>query len=76
MKLRINEAIARCEMMGKKVFKKQIAARIFSDSSEAAQQVNFSSLCNGKTKRIAPEWVKIICEMCDCTPNFLFGYGD
>ena len=72
MKLRINEAILRSEMNGKKVFKKDIAARIFPGVSEAAQQVNFTNLCQGKTKRVAPEWVLIICVMCDCPPNYLF----
>lgn len=75
MKLRINEAILRSEMNGKKVFKKDIAARIFPGVSEAAQQVNFTNLCQGKTKRVAPEWVLIICEMCDCTPNYLFNFN-
>jgi DNA-binding Xre family transcriptional regulator len=76
MKLRINEAILRSEMNGKKVFKKDIAARIFPGVSEAAQQVNFTNLCQGKTKRVAPEWVLIICEMCDCTPNYLFNFNE
>jgi len=76
MKLRINEAILRSEMNGKKVFKKDIAARIFPGVSEAAQQVNFTNLCQGKTKRVAPEWVLIICEMCDCTPNYLFNFKE
>lgn len=76
MKLRINEAILRSEMNGKKVFKKDIAARIFPGVSVAAQQVNFTNLCQGKTKRVAPEWVLIICEMCDCTPNYLFNFKE
>lgn len=76
MKLRVNEAIARSEMNGKKVLKKDIAARIFEGASESAQQVNMTNLCNGTTKRVAPEWVAIICEMCGCTANFLFGMED
>lgn len=76
MKLKVNEAIARSKANGKKVFKKEIAARIFPGVSESAQQVNMTNLCNGTTKRIAPEWVIIICEMCNCTPNYLFGYEE
>ena len=42
MKLRVNEAIARSEANGKKVLKKDIAARLFEGASESAQQVNKS----------------------------------
>lgn len=73
LKLRVNEAIARSEANGKKVLKKDIAARLFEGASESAQQVNMTNLCNGKTKRIVPEWVVIICEMLDCTADYLFG---
>lgn len=76
MKLKINEAIARSAANGKKVFKKDIAARLFKGASESAQQVNMTNLCNGTTKRIMPEWVVIICEMCDCSANYLFGMED
>lgn len=74
VKLRVNEAIARSEANGKKVLKKDIAAKLFPGVSESAQQVNMTNLCNGTTKRIVPDWVVIICEMCDCEPNYLFGY--
>lgn len=73
LRLKINEAIARSEANGKKVLKKDIAARLFEGASESAQQVNMTNLCNGKTKRIIPEWVVIICEMLDCTADYLFG---
>ena len=76
MKLRVNEAIARSETNGKKVLKKDIAARLFEGASESAQQVNMTNLCNGTTKRIVPEWVVIICEMCGCSADYLFGMED
>lgn len=76
MKLRVKEAIARSEANGKKVYKKDIAARLFDGVSESAQQVNMTNLLNGKTQRIKPEWVVIICEMCGCTANYLFGMED
>lgn len=75
-KIKIKEAIERSKQNGKKVFKKDIAERLFPGVSKAAQQVNMTSLLNGTTKRIDPDWVKIICEMCDCTPNFLFDYEE
>ena len=74
--LRIKEAVARAERMGKKVMLKDIAARLYPDSGEQARQVNMSNLVTGRKKSVSPECVNIICEMCDCTPNYLFGYED
>lgn len=76
MRLRVNEAIAKAQTKGKKVYKKDIAEKIWSESSQQAQQVNMTSLCNGRTKYFKPEWVEIICEMCEVSPNYLFGYED
>ena len=76
LRLRVNEAIARSEANGKKILKKDIAARLFEGASESTQQVNMTNLCNGTTKRIVPEWVEIICEMCGCSADYLFGMED
>lgn len=73
-KLRINEAIARAKDAGHVVSKKQIAARLFPGRSESTQQVNLSSLCNGRRQRIDPEHVIVLCDMLNCDPNYLFGY--
>lgn len=72
LRLRVNEAIARSETNGKKVLKKTLPP-VFEGASESAQQVNMTNLCNGTTKRIVPEWVVILCEMLDCTADYLFG---
>lgn len=74
--MRIETAIARAKEQGRKVMKKEIAARLWPDSNEAAQQVNMTALCSGKTTRINPEWVGIICEMCGCTADFLLGLSN
>jgi len=74
--MRIEQAIARAKEQGKKVFKKDIAARLWPDSTMAAQQVNMTALCNGETARISPKWVNIICEMTGCTADFLFGLSN
>lgn len=74
--LRVNEAIARAQTNGKKVFKKDVAARLWADSTESSQQVNMTNLCNGTTKKISPDWVDVLCEMLDCTPNYLFGFDE
>lgn len=71
--MRIEQAIARAKDAGRKVLKKDIAARLWPNSNETAQQVNMTALCSGKTTKINPEWVAIICEMTGCTADFLFG---
>lgn len=73
MTLRIEEAIARAKANGTKVLKKDIAAKLWPDSVESAQQVNMTKLCNGRTASIKPEWVVVVCEMTGCTADFLFG---
>lgn len=70
--MNVEKAIARAKECGLKVKKKDIAARLWPNSSEVAQQVNMTSLLNGTTRKVEPEWVKIICEMTGVDPNFLF----
>lgn len=74
--MRIEQAIARAKEQGNKVLKKDIAAKLWPDSTEAAQQVNMTRLCNGGTTKIDEDWVSIICQMTGCTPNFLFGFSN
>lgn len=74
--MRIEQAIARAKEQGNKVMKKDVAARLWPNSSPAAQQVNMTILCKGKTTRINTEWVNIICEMTGCTADFLFGLSN
>lgn len=70
----LEEAIARARANGIKVKKKDIAERLWPTRTQEAQQVNMSALCNGRRKTINPDWVEVICDMCNCTPNELFGY--
>lgn len=74
--MRIEQAIARAKEQGNKVLKKDIAARLWPDSTPVAQQVNMTALCRGETARIVPDWVNIICEMTGCTADFLFGLSN
>ena len=76
LRLKVNEAIARSEANGKKVMKKDIAARIWSESTPESQQVNMTNLCSGVTKKINPDWVVILCEMLDCSADYLFGLSN
>ena len=74
--MRIEQAIARAKEQGKKVLKKDLAAKLWPDSTEAGQQVNMTALCSGKTTKINPDWVAIICDMTGCTADFLFGISN
>lgn len=73
-KLRINEAIARAKDAGRVVTKKEIAARLFPGRPESTQQVNLTNICNGRTQRVDPAHVIVLCDMLDCDPNYLFDY--
>ena len=74
--IRIEQAIARAKESGTKILKKDIAARLWPDSSPAVQGINMRNLCNGSTSRITVEWVNIICEMTGCSADFLFGLSN
>ena len=71
--LKVNEAIALAEAMGRKIMKKDLAAKIWPNSRPEAQVVNMSNLCSGVTKKINPEWIITICRETGCTADFLFG---
>lgn len=79
--MRIEQAIAKAnerafENGEKKILKKDIAARLWPDSTPVAQQVNMTALCNGDTIRVVPDWIVIICQMTGCTADFLLGITD
>ena len=71
--LKVNEAIALSEAMGKKVLKKDLAAKIWPNSRSEAQAVNMTNLCSGVTKKVNPEWIVTICRETGCTADFLLG---
>ena len=57
MRLRVNEAIALSEAMGKKILKKDLASKIWPNSRSEAQAVNMTNLASGITKKVNPEWI-------------------
>lgn len=69
---RIEEAIARARDNGMKVYKNEIAAKLWPESNEVTQRINMWHLCGGRSTRIKPEWALIICDICGCTLDFLF----
>lgn len=75
-KIRLEEALIYAKEHGRQVLKKDLAAKMWPDSSEPAQQVNMTNLCNGRRTSVEPEWVQIICKECGCTADFLFGIDE
>lgn len=71
--IRIEAALAHAKEQGKKVFKKDIAARLWPNSTPQAQQVNMTELVNGSKQRVDPDWIRIICEMTGVSADFLLG---
>ena len=70
--IRIEQALAVAKENGRKIAKKDIAAMLWPNATQAAQQVNMTNLCSGKTSRIDPDWVPIICRECGVSADFLF----
>lgn len=71
--LKVNEAIARAEINGKKILKKDLAAKIWANSRPEAQAVNMTNLCSGITQKVNPDWIVIICRETGCSVDFLLG---
>lgn len=71
--IRVELAIARAKESGKKVLKKEIAARLWPDSSPETQQVLMTKVVSGKQDKLSSEQLRIICEMTGCSADFLLG---
>lgn len=70
--IRIEQALAVAKENGRKITKKDLASMLWPDTTAAGQQVNMTNLCGGKTARIDPDWIPIICRECGVTADFLF----
>ena len=66
----------RARERGKKIYKKELAAKMWPNSTETGQMVNMTGLCSGRRTKVDPEWVEIICKECECSADFLFGLSD
>lgn len=73
-KFNVKGAIERAKENGIKINKTELAKRLWSSSSQQTQRANMTNLVNGSTTSIKVEWIEIICQVCQCTPNYLFGY--
>lgn len=76
MRLKINEALARQEAKGNKIFKKQISAELWPESSASSRSTSMGRLCRGGVSKISPEQIVIICKMCQCSADYLLGLTD
>lgn len=73
MRLKINEAIAAAQLQGKVVKKKDLAKKFFPKSTDQSRSTLMTKVCSGKTTRIDPEWIVILCQECGVTANFVLG---
>ncbi|MFZ4705563.1 MAG: hypothetical protein ACOYMF_06090 [Bacteroidales bacterium] len=73
MKLRIQEAFTYALEHGIRVYQKDVATTLWSDSSAKTAETNMSNLVTGATKRVELEWIVKICEATGVDANFLFG---
>lgn len=74
--LKINEALAYATAHGKKINKVELAARIFPEANKACQYQKLQHLLSGRTARVKPETVVIICNETGVSADFLFGLKD
>lgn len=75
-KFRLEAALLMAKERGKKIYKKELAAKMWPNSTETGQMVNMTGLCSGRRTKVDPEWVEIICKECGCSADFLFGLSD
>lgn len=77
MELMIKQLIEdRCKGEKAKIVqkKKDIASKLWKDSSEGSQQVKMTNLINGTRASVTPEMVEVLCNELSCTPNRLFNH--
>ena len=74
--LNIEQALAYAKDNGRKITKKELGALLWPGRPAITQQVNMTNLCSGKTARIEPDWVKIICAATGVSANFLLGINE
>ncbi len=64
--------MAQSELDGNKIKDEDVYMKLWPNSKRETQQVNWANLKKGKTKRVDIEWIPILCDELNCTPNYLF----
>lgn len=72
-RLRINERYLQLKDKGIVKDKLILAKKLYPNMSDQSAINTFYSLCAGRPKTIKLEWVGIICEELETTPDQLFG---
>jgi len=70
---KLKECLLKAAQKGQKISQKELGQLLWPNSTEQTARVNISALANGRTNSIKIEFVNIICEKLECTPNELFG---
>lgn len=71
--IKINEALAYATAHGRKINKVELAAKLFPEASRPCQYQKLQHLLSGRTIRIKPETVVIICRETGVSADYLFG---
>lgn len=73
MVLRIIEALAYAQVHGKKINKGELAEKLFPETNKACQYQKLQHLISGRTLRVKPETVVIICKETGVSADYIFG---
>ena len=71
---RIIEALALFTARTGQSCERELASKLWPQSTENTQIVNMRNLKSGKTKNLDFDSIVIICDLCKCDPNFLIGW--
>jgi len=72
-KIRLNEEIG-VDAYSDMLTNQELGRRLWNGSKYRTIAHNAWLLTSNKKAAIKPKWIKIICELCEVDPNFLFGF--
>lgn len=70
---KLKEAFYEAKLKDNSKTQKELAELLYPESKPNTQRANVNNLFNSERATVKPRWVSIICEYCECTPEFLFG---
>lgn len=72
-RIRIREAVQYAKKQGIKINKKLIACKVFMNTSEQSAYVRFNNYERGKSGKMNPVQIRILCNEFKVDANYLFG---
>lgn len=72
-RIRIREAVEHAKSQGIKVNKKDLAGKVFPMTTEASAYVRLNNYERGKSGKMNPRQIHVLCKELRVDPNFLFG---